>query len=548
MKKQSLVSVAALICTLVLAACQAVPEPQNPASPQNTAAPVSNEPYALPISDGSVTISIGTTENPWQGFSYTSGLPVWKYLEEQTGVTIDWQVTPAGEYDTVMQTRLAAGSGLPDFIRMPSNPMKYVTDGVILPLNDAIAANGYYTRALYDANPYIRPFVTAPDGNIYFFTSDVSGAASSDPYVYYIREDWLNKFSLPDPETLEDWRNVWTVFLENDANGNGLRDEIPFTNDNTLIGTTIFGNTFNLRLHRSSGWSVNASGTVEYDYIKPEMKELLTWLHDCYQQGLIDKEFSTQNFDSLMKKISTDVSGSCFRALNGLATFNKALSDAGVNGSYKIVTPPVKNADSEIPRYVERYGPVSGLFGFTKDCTENFEEKFKFIDYIVASQPGTYATNFGIEGETYEVVDGRPKFTDFAIKNPEGLPLNAVLGQYGSSPQVPWNRSLNGYWSYQPMESLVGTPEALEAALLYAAQFNIDNFPQGVLLTEDEQGIIGQYQSDIDTYRDEMVVKFIIGTESLDNFEQYVNNIESFGLAEVLKIRQNQWERYKVAK
>lgn len=505
----------------------------------------SAEPYALPlVTDGSITITIATYEINESGYSYTSDLPIWEKLAADTGIKIKWEVIPASEYDSVMQTRLAAGVGLPDFIRVPSNPMKYVQDGLFANLTDLIAADGYYTRKLYEENPYIKPFVTAPDGKIYFYTSDVAGASQADPYVFYLRQDWLEKFNLEVPKTLDDWFNVWTAFLEKDANGNGERDEIPFTNDNTLIGTTIFGNTFGLKLHRSDGWNVNAEGKVEYDYIKPEMKELLTWLNKCYDAGLIDKEFSTQNFDSLMRKISTNQSGSCFRALNGLPTFNKALADAGIEGGkYTIVAPPVKDASSTIPQYVERYGPVSGLFAFTKDC-KDLEVKFKFIDYVVASLEGTYANGFGIEGETYEIVDGVPAFTEFATNNPNGTTLGALLRQYGAASNMPWNRSLNGYGSYQAMASISHLPDSLAAAKMYEP-YNVSNFPLGLLLTDDEQSTVGQYQTDINTYRDEMITKFIMGTESLDNFDKFVENIKALGLEQVLQVRQQQWDRYQ---
>lgn len=501
--------------------------------------------YDLPlVADGSVTITIATYENNESGFGYASMLPVWEKLAKDTGIKIAWEVIPAGEYNAVMQTRLAAGTGLPDFIRVPSNPMQYIQDGLFVDLTDLIAEHGYYTRKLYEENPYIKPFVSTTDGRIYFYTSDVAGASQADPYVYYLRQDWLEKFDLEVPVTLDDWITVWSTFLEKDANGNGLRDEIPFTNDNTLIGTTIFGNTFGLRLHRSDGWNVNEEGKVEYDYVKPEMKELLTWLNKAYEADLIDKEFATQNFESLLRKITANQSGSIFRALNGLQTFNKALADAGVEGGkYMIVPPPVKDAASTIPQYVERYGPVSGQFAFTSG-TEDLEIKFKFIDYVVASMEGTFATGFGIEGETFEVVDGVPRFTEFATNNPDGIGLSALLRQRGATPTMPWNRSLKGYGSYQAMASIAHLPDTHAAAALYAP-FNVANFPLGLMLTEDEQAIVGQYQTDINTYRDEMITKFIMGTENLDNFDKFVDNIKALGLDQVLQVRQQQWDRYK---
>ena len=51
-------------------------------------------------------------------------------------------------------------------------------------------------------------------------------------------------------------------------------------------------------------------------------------------------------------------------------------------------------------------------------------------------------------------------------------------------------------------------------------------------------------KNEINTYRDEMVLKFIFGTESLDNFDTYVKNIESMGLDRALEIQNAALERY----
>lgn len=509
-------------------------------SPSTTAGP---EKYSLPlVTDGSVTLSVATYENPLKGTSYTSNLEVWKKFEQDTGVKIDWQVSPSSDYDTIIQTRLAAGTGLPDFVRIPSNPMKYVNDGIIVPITEQLEKNGYYTNKFYEENPYVKPFVTAPDGQVYYFTSDVAGAAVADPYVYMIRQDWLDKCNLKAPETLDDWYKTWKAFLDNDVNGNGQRDEIPFCNDNKLIGLTIFGNAFGLKLHRSSGWNVNNAGKVEYDYIKPEMKELLTWLNKCYSENLLDKEFATQGFDVIMKKVSSNQAGSIFRALNGLNTFNKAISDAKIDGKYTVVAPPKKSADSSIPQYVERYGPVSGMFGFTKDC-KDLDVKVKFIDYVTASEAGNYGECFGIENKSYKMENGKPVYMDYVTKNPDGKAMNDVLNGLGCSPTLPWYRSLNGYWSYQPMQSIAHLQDTYNAAKMYE-KYNVDNFPQGTLMTDDEQTIVNQYQTDIDTYRDEMITKFIMGTESLNNFDAYVKNIQAMNLDRVLQVRQTQYDRY----
>ena len=38
--------------------------------------------------------------------------------------------------------------------------------------------------------------------------------------------------------------------------------------------------------------------------------------------------------------------------------------------------------------------------------------------------------NFGIEGESYEMQDGKPVYTDLVLNNPDGLTANQALSEY----------------------------------------------------------------------------------------------------------------------
>ena len=50
--------------------------------------------------------------------------------------------------------------------------------------------------------------------------------------------------------------------------------------------------------------------------------------------------------------------------------------------------------------------------------------------------------------------------------------------------------------------------------------------------------------SDIETRVKEMMVNFVMGRESLDKFDDYVDGLYSMGLDKVLEVRQAQYDRY----
>nr|WP_314463860.1 hypothetical protein [uncultured Clostridium sp.] len=62
--------------------------------------------------------------------------------------------------------------------------------------------------------------------------------------------------------------------------------------------------------------------------------------------------------------------------------------------------------------------------------------------------------------------------------------------------------------------------------------------------TKDEQNIISQYLVDITTYVDEMNVAFITGTTDLSTFDSYLSTLDSMGLKELLKVKQQQYDRF----
>lgn len=65
-----------------------------------------------------------------------------------------------------------------------------------------------------------------------------------------------------------------------------------------------------------------------------------------------------------------------------------------------------------------------------------------------------------------------------------------------------------------------------------------------VSLTEEESETARSPLADIQTYVDENVAKFINGTRSVDEFDDFVADIESMGLADIIDVYQAALGRY----
>ena len=70
-----------------------------------------------------------------------------------------------------------------------------------------------------------------------------------------------------------------------------------------------------------------------------------------------------------------------------------------------------------------------------------------------------------------------------------------------------------------------------------------NGLPATTLLDSEQAAYSGAF-NEIGTYVGEMTAKFITGTESLDNFDQYVETLNSLGLQRAIEIQDAALERY----
>ena len=66
-----------------------------------------------------------------------------------------------------------------------------------------------------------------------------------------------------------------------------------------------------------------------------------------------------------------------------------------------------------------------------------------------------------------------------------------------------------------------------------------------MLGTAEESEIYTSIWPDLSTYLDEMFTAFVIGTQSLDNFDNYVETANSMGMQDIIDMKSAQYQRYQ---
>ncbi|HIU19771.1 MAG TPA: extracellular solute-binding protein [Candidatus Limiplasma stercoravium] len=488
------------------------------------------------ITDEPVTLTVATIDNPYTASPLTPDLPVWKYLEEITGVHIEFETYSADQYVTAMTTRLGAGVELPDIIDMPvsfSDAYQYGKDGIVIQLNDLLEEYGtYYKQTLAD-KPKLESLMKGLDGEIYYLSTVRDEEMASGPYGWVIRKDWLDKLGLEEPKTLDDWYAVLKAFKEKDPNGNGVADEIPMTNYSGLSQMLVWGNVWGLHLRQSGGFYPDDNGVVQYEFIDERAKEMLAWLNKLYTEGLYDMEAITNTRSQFTSRMSSDIAGAAIAWQETTTTWNGALKASGVEDAHWVLT-AIPTVEGYTP-LLETSGMSNGIISISKNC-QNPEVAMKWLDYVMYSEECAKLMTLGLEGTTYTKENGEITMTEFITNNPDGLgPVEAV-------------RSL-GAWQYFPFRLYskyvtllkMNDPEHVERAAAYIP-YIVDAFEEGIA-TEEEMDIVSRKLTDIQTYVEEMCTKFIINQASLDEWDSYVQTVKDMGIEDVLAVYRTQYER-----
>jgi putative aldouronate transport system substrate-binding protein len=123
------------------------------------------------------------------------------------------------------------------------------------------------------------------------------------------------------------------------------------------------------------------------------------------------------------------------------------------------------------------------------------------------------------------------------MHNPDGLSAQDALRQYGIQSMLTLLQDAR-------YERAFVSDEVNRTRDLYEQEGHIGPAFPTLAFTDEERDIINEKYTDIETYVNETLDKFIMGRESLDGFDAFVEQVNGMGLPEVLKVYQDAYNRY----
>lgn len=328
-------------------------------------------------------------------------------ITEETGVSLRF-ITPGGNEDEKMDALVAADS-LPDFITLgwwEPQISQMIDNDMVYALNELADSYDPYFYQVSDTD--VVNWYTQEDGNIYAYPNSSVTARDIETYdnigsnqTFLVRKDIYEAIGSPDMTTPEGFQAAVEKAYE----------KFPTVDGKPLI--PVGAHDFNEQGNVSFAQYLMNFLAVPFEengrfYDRYTNEDYITWLkmfRRLGEEGLLADDIFIDQRTQMDEKLEEGRYFCMLYQYSDMVSQQKALYVNHPERIYMAVDGP-KNAAGD-----DHTLTTSGINGWTvtlisKNC-EHPERAIAFMDYML-SELGQLRISLGVEGETFDYVDGKP--------------------------------------------------------------------------------------------------------------------------------------------
>lgn len=476
----------------------------------------------------------------------TDNLAKTKWYEavyDATGIEIEFMHPAAGNAAAEFGT-LTASAELPDIIEFnwtsyPGGASAAVADEIVISLNDAMDAGKTpnLSKVLADNGEIDRSVRTA-DGEYYCFPCLRGTSYENNNCLFtsgfYMRGDILKELGLEIPETIQEWDTVLRAVKA------AHPDMIPFGTRTEWLNQIFCPGYDNF-------WDYYVEdGVVKNGLIEDGHYEYLKTMASWYADGLIDPDYLTHTKAGDVRGLMA--AGGVFATYDacggGASAIIPALLQSGdiADESDIVTTMPVCSTKGENAKFSKMnglYDASTASAAITADC-KNVDAALWLLDWFYSDE-GRMLNCFGIEGESYNMVDGYPTFTDVILHN-ETLTVAQALASYCraqlSGPAIQDIRVNEQYYSY--------SAQIAGMKIWTKTDYGKYMFPAGAAVATDNADDFATITGNVKTFREESEAKWITGQAELteETWAAYVAQMKAYGIERAIGYKQAAYDAF----
>ena len=467
-----------------------------------------------------------------------NSLPRLKEISEATGCVLEFkEVSQTGATE---QFNLMIASGdMTDIIQAADYYVgglgQAYSDEVIIDLSDIIEENApiYYDLLMNHTNDTTKDTVLT-DG-LHLSMNTLKDEVVSDMGLV-VRGDWLDELGIEVPETLDEFTDMLYAIKDKYDTSETIRVD-------STCEIQYMDGIFGVSMFKLSGSTDIApyvmDGEVTSALLSDDYRAFIEYVRQLYADGIIHPDFFTISGDDTATW-GVVSSGECGVWRIGADSLHRVSEYTEVEGSYGTPIPKLvrEAGDKYLFGNQTAFADNKG-YSLTASCEEP-ELALQFFDWFFTDE-GVLISNYGIEGETYEFVDGKPVYTDLIMNNPEGMSMMfaVILNTFNQTPMM---NIVSKMW--------VGYTAEEEAAIhLWSDTSNDDTsraLPTAAALSTEETSQISNEVTAVISYASEELLKFVTSATDLNDetWEAFKDGVISQGLDTCLEVYNTAYQQY----
>ena len=500
------------------------------------------------------TTLTGMISYPANTESEPNNRTIFKRLQEQTNVEIDWTAIQADQWGDKISLNMSDPNKLTDFIFSAgfsdSNLLRYGEFGAIIPLEEYIDAYMPNLKSVFDKYPEYRAMSTDVNGHIWslpWIEQLGSGktAIQTIGNMSFINKKWLDFLELEIPETTDEFEEVLIAFrdhaaeLQKEFGIEGSIIPMSFIINNGDQDPAILINGFGEGYgdaDKDRHIAVTDDKKVICSAVQEGYKKGIEWLHKLNEEKLIDPEAFTQEWSTYVSKGKSGRYGVCF-----------SWDIGNIDNLEDWVPLPVLTADTR------NLTPQNGSFtsGFDRgrcvvtSVAENPALVCAWLDQMYAPIQSPQ-NNWGTYGEDDD-------FDIFEMgKNADGEDMlkHAPLGD-ASPVEVREAEAVGGPLAVldEYYDVYVTCPDDAQYRLDWIEEYftpdmHTEYVYPNIFMSRDDTEKLSNLQADIQKTINAKKADWIMNGFTDKDWEDYLKSLEEYGLSEYLELFQTYLDSY----
>ncbi len=535
MKKRTIAIILAGLLTLTtLSSCTSEPQSTSTQAPATTDSQATTQ--EQDESEGGtliaepLTISFLFPENAYAPITEDS-LAI-KEIERVTNVTLDFQLVPSSDYETKKNTYLATDSMTDVFRGSLTDVKNYVEDGLYLNLSEYEEYMPTYLGLLNEGTRAEDTKVLYYNDSLYSFARLEHFRVTVAPQPM-IRTDLLEENGIATPTSWDELYDAFLVLKEAYPDSYALSSR---NGTNYMIGQIAYslgsGGFEGFNTTNGMYYEPNQDQYL-YGPIQEEFKTVIEYLNNMYTDGLLHPDYAVMTRDLAWENLS---SGTLFFYYdnNSFAarTFNPALQEVTEEAMFDMLD-PMENSYGETRSLSYQKDWLDSDNIIVNSNVERPEDVVKFFDWLYTEE-GMMISNFGVEGESYNIVDGEIIVSDELQEKHattadvlSSIQAELGVGQFNFTPYI------DETWFKQTTDALmVENGARIDTNIEAGTTVNMKN-TMTLAFTEEENSELATLETNVMTVFNSEIDKFITGARPMSEYDDFIDELNAQGAQQI---------------